>query len=231
MSAVCVAIAPDGRRGFMLTDCAAYNLDDGLFAGFGAKATPIPHAGAVIASRGPMALCAWAAATAQVFPDFDSIAANLAEALARALPMARKISGPGEVEMFCMGYSEREKRVLAFFARSDSPTPLSIEFGTLLFGPNVDNQDLARLRFPNPSQVRADNTALPRGLLNVMQYQRERAIAQREAAAKAGKATRAEIIGGAAVLTTITEKEITQRVIHRWPDVIGEPIKLAAVAA
>ena len=32
-------------------------------------------------------------------------------------------------------------------------------------------------------------------------------------------------VGGNAVLTTVTCAGVTQRVVHRWPDKVGKPVK------
>ena len=233
MTAINVAIAPDGRRGFMLCDSAAYAPGDGILRGYADKSTVMNHSHSVVASRGPALLCQWISVKTFIYSDFDVMVEKLQKDLANSFAAIRDCSGPGSsVEFFLLGWSAREQCVKAFFAASDSSAPFALEESPLLFGPLVDVPDLRKLRLPNPSQARLDKDAWPPALLRVMQFQRERAVKQREAAVKAGWAnSHAEIIGGAATLTTISKDgEITQRTIHQWNDKIGEPIKLAGVA-
>jgi hypothetical protein len=56
--------------------------------------------------------------------------------------------------------------------------------------------------------------AWPNALLELMKIQRRRRLTVPDA----------EVVGGRAILTTISQRGIQHQVLHCWPDEVGEPV-------
>ena len=106
------------------------------------------------------------------------------------------------IELWLVGYSDRLGRMAA--VASHSGTMFQLVWDDLILGPALSAEDLEGV--PRPAQ--GQPASWPITLFSIMERQRAAAVSR----------TIKEVIGGAAVLTTLTRQGLTQRVIHRWDD-------------
>jgi hypothetical protein len=223
VTAVNMACARDGSVGFMLTDSALYSREgEPIIHGFVAKQFTVPHASAVLAYSGPsFEVGAGFCQNIGACEDFDHIRRVLPDILRNGIPMLGKLNPEMAVDccaVYVMGYSASERAVRCFVAWT--PGDYEAEMSPIILAPTLTLDELAAAGWTYAD--RPDISQLQRELLAVMNKQRE---------CGRGIDGRPGIVGGCATLTTVTRHEITQRVIRRWPDVIGQPIVAASSVA
>ncbi len=214
MTAINCLVTRDGSTGYLLSDTAmAAAAGETTPIGFTFKSVTLPHSKSVCAFRGTHAFLVPMAILAASFASFDEMASGFGPRWFAA--MAQTPEAFRKSDIVGMGWSESNQRVRAFVARSTGDfTP---EFHDLILCPDISLEEVhfsdfdGRVEFFN---VEAD-------LLRIMKAQRARAL-------RADDIDSRGVIGGAAVLTIINRHESSQRVIHRWPDVIGQPINLTS---
>src|SRR6185437_5541116 len=167
----------------------------------------LPHASAAIAARGSDAEVAWAKESVAKYRSIDHLVELAPGELRRDYPgvCARIGKHKAGVEIVVVGWSEKQQRMRALFTRDRNlPTPFDFHPARMIFCPETAGS--------KDFDSQADPTAW---LLKTMSEQR--AVTKNEN----GYFT----IGGRAVLTTVTNETITQRVIHVWPDTLRDVIK------
>lgn len=187
------------------------------------KVWPMPHKNAVICLRGLAPLCA---AIAEIvfrigYASYDDLRSKVRRDLrstfdAQTALMRSKglVSGELKFDVIIAGYSESAgPHSYAFSSYDMSPDCLAwseISLGPIAPLPSTDEM-MARLNLPN-----ADALLIERDGLRIANEQR---LIPMIPASDHGCG-----LGGSLQLTTITTHMITQRIIHRWPDKIGERI-------
>jgi hypothetical protein len=237
MSAVNIAVAADHETAFILTDSLAYRLD-GRIDHYAIKAYTFPHARAVITARGNIELIDQVLKRLKRGADFDEMAnilqfkcprlitIRLSRALRRLLNL-KTVGNSGAwkcainilttAEICIVGYSALEGGVRAIAATSAGEPAFELLKSIVFLSPGLTPPEIEEL----PNMALNDLCAWPSSLLKIMEVQRQQYM----------KKPGAEIIGGHAVLTTVTKDVIAQRVIHRWPDAVGVRFNPAPPAA
>jgi hypothetical protein len=215
VSAVNVAVTNNGGMAHILTDTAAYRRHARRIIAFVDKPRVFAHAGAVLCGRGPLRdLKRWGDSL-QFCAGFDEMAELLGRKFRPGLfARLRRILG-GATELVLVGWSRTKGRMIVLVIANAGPNAFQLIERPGVIGPNLPDEMNAGLRWPSDIESLRDRDAWPNALLEVMRKQR----------ALIGHRKKAELIGGAAVLTQITQGQIIQRVIHRWPDKIGAPIQ------
>lgn len=211
----------------ILTDTALYDRE-GVVHAFGQKAATIPHLKVAIATRGAAILPGlMAACLGMRFATFDALVEDGGPAVESLYnEFFALISGGGETELdlYIAGWSEARKQPEVYELYSEFSPSLDgrtawtfypLEDGAFIMAP--DPEELADHVFrPGWTVERLD--PISDGLA-IMEAQR-----QFTGGATSHEDGNLHLIGGAAVLTEIKEDGITQRVIRRWNDQIGEKI-------
>jgi hypothetical protein len=215
----------------MCTDGASY-LVDGTLAGFGTKTFVAPHLPLVLATRGP-AGAAFDLGRALSFgkQSFDDVVGAIEDDLPR-------VCGADPLEIIFAGWSERSRKCEAYFIRAnDAAAPASVAAGFEIIAEPVLRSTapfkLVRLEalatsplLPadqaecKPKSSRFDQ--LCSYAIKVMEAQRAMLFAD-----WSGEHVY-RTVGGFVQLTTLTRDDISQRIIHRWPqDRVGMKIGAA----
>ncbi len=220
MTAINIAVVPDGSAGFVLTDSACYD-GDGIITGFHAKTVTLPHIRTVIASRGHAVMCRHIAEAAQDFAGLDEIIEGLPAALRLAVPLLKPVIGDCSADINIIGFSEASQSIEGWVSYAgEQPTyeftEVSVSLGPLL---NTNQLRSAGCAATDAGLV-LDNP--PAVLMKVLQAQR----AMPTEAIEGQGGPLVHVIGGHAVLTIVTAKGITQQVLHRWQDHLGEKISV-----
>lgn len=218
-------------RAIMMTDSAGYDAG-GIVRCFYQKAIAIPHLRAAIAVRGSGdAVALLAAAFGSRFSTFDELVTGggtVAEEIYDRYFSIMTACGETEIEVYLAGWSESRNRAETYFAFSTaSHNRLHLGVHAWTFHeadefsvaplPSDTLLEQAGFRDRSASAVRPDA-----GGLKVMEAQR---LMQVEPYWLKGDQAECYIVGGFVTLTEITKSGVSQRVIHRWNDAIGEPIK------
>lgn len=252
MTAVNIGIANGGHIAHILTDGALYRSYNrkGVMAGRVTKVKIIPHAGTVIAIRGSYRALLSLIEYCDGCESFDEIVERFPIEVARnrVVRAARRIRQvinavmqPGRyskegreaarsrsalpVELFFVGYSDKDKRVKAVHFDSEGEVPYAPEEGEYWIAPGVMTWEEARVYLPRGNNGFKDSGAMPAGLLALMKEQRRICNDGRAADLKAGvKAVRWDVIGGHVTHTMVSAAGIQHRLIHRFPDEVGKPV-------
>lgn len=201
MTAINALVAPSGRTGWLLADSAMTNDETKIFQLHSAKVTTFPHARAVAAASGKAPFTTVAPIGLARFATFDDVIAHGAEALRATWPATPE----ARVALVLMGWSDKHEAVRLYLAHSDRG-----------FAPERFHE----VTCPDIGLPPADYKRPDAYLLEIMQRQRRdcRERTSDNAADWPG------VIGGVATLTTLDADGISQRIIHRWPEKIGEQI-------
>lgn len=219
------------RRVVVMTDGAAYDRD-GVVGGFGLKCAALPHLGAALATRGSMtALPFYAAILGSTFTTFDGLVARGAgtiEAIydGRLYDFAR--SGESEIELILAGWSTARGRAESYAIASTvsewgiaGAEPFQMqELPPATTAPTILEPGFAeRLGFRSYDDFEWFDP-VKHGLL-IMEQQRR----QRHHCTTAKDGGEHHIVGAFCLSTEIVEGQVLQRVLRRWPDMIGERIQ------
>lgn len=218
----------------LITDGATYR-DDGTVQEFRSKVTHLPAANCALAMRGGTWACQPLAAALSLCCSFDEIADVLPDVVKGMMAtydiyFSDQPSHPKHFEIVIAGWSDNMDRMVAAVALSrqrndpDDPTGFSTfdiyERGTLLVPgqgctiPAIDMEATLGRSLTTQADIDALDPEMDGFLLHAAQ--------RREPGLYSGRA--AYIIGGFAELTTVTRHGLESRVIHEWPDVIGQKI-------
>lgn len=216
----------------VLTDGAAYD-EDGILRAVVGKAIALPTLPAVITARGPLLfLQAIAFRASAIFSSFDELVDGIEARFDELVDNVDELlagSGQPACELYIAGWSARRNRPEAYLFRTHSVdwTPekkisetISNEAGKLIEldvcsitpGPYV--ADLKAAGFTGDEDP---DKLGPEDLLRIMEVQRRMSFD--------GTNGKFHGVGGLALLSSVTRDGVAQRVIHRWPDRVGELIK------
>jgi hypothetical protein len=217
----------------ILCDGAVYD-SGGTLQGVLSKSFAIPHLSAVIAARGPaVALPFIATRLSTLFSSFDELAAGIEAELPKIIEDSETLfalSGATSTEMAVIGWSEKDDIGKAFTIQTDDASETRAEYADIeqpesfklierpvafaLPAPSAEIMRAAGLR----SDIDIDKIVPEIDLLQIMEMQRQSLIEF--------NGQEIYVVGGLALLSTVRRGgTITQRVIHRWPDAIGELIQ------
>lgn len=217
------------RRVCILTDGAGYDAQ-GVVHAFYQKAVPIAHLRAVVAVRG----AAWAPAIFATefgvrFITFDDLVAHGGEYAEEVYDRHFAIltaSGHTEINLALAGWSESRNRPETYWLMSDDqssnamlgvPAWEFVEADAFASAPMPEAEHLEEQGFDVDHIERVDPVV---DGLKVMEAQR-RFVGTLRAA---GASQMTSAVGGFVTLTEIREDGISQRIIRRWNDRIGENI-------
>jgi hypothetical protein len=222
MSALVAAVDHASGQAFILADSLAYTPDRRV-VGQASKVRTFPHAHAIMAGRGNALWINRLMVQFERCANFDEMSDHLKVALPKSIIgrislvlsalvwvfMAWKLprkhfncAAINPIELWLVGYSDRLGRMAA--VASHSGTMFQLAWDDFIIGPALPPEELQTV----PRATAGQSGSFVATMLNVMQRQRAAAISR----------TTKEVIGGAAVLTTLTRQGIAQRVIFRWDD-------------
>jgi hypothetical protein len=217
----------------ILCDGAGYD-SSGLMRSLLSKAFAIPHLSAVIATRGPaVSLPFIATRLSTQFQSFDELVSGIGAELPNIIDDSEELfsmAGNPTTEMALIGWSEQDDTGKAFtiqtgeiselraeYADAERPEPFQLlEHPNALASPAPDAEILRDAGFRNDTDI---EKIIPEiDLLHIMEMQRQSLIEY--------NGQHIHLVGGMALLSTVARGgTITQRVIHRWPDKIGQMIR------
>ncbi|MGP2493506.1 hypothetical protein ACTDI4_17985 [Mesorhizobium sp. PUT5] len=226
MTAVNVFLRRD--RGFVMTDAAMY-LSDGTVVGFGQKAVAMPGLNSVIACRGSqMATALIAMDLAIQFRTFDEMAESASVFLRNwhdSNLIALANIGAQDINVIVAGWSEEFGRPMGFCfdSRTDDFDTMDSADDWWVTSPCVSDEEERNLHSIGCElevDVRGANFDPIRHGIPYMEAQRRMKIDGYSDISEDA----ISLVGGNILLSEITQHGISQRVIHSWPDEIGEPI-------
>lgn len=207
----------------ILTDTAGYG-SDGVVQCFFAKCVAIPHLRAAVATRGSsLAGTLYATSLGAMFQTFDDMIADgkALEAIYDGAFHQLSRSGETEIDLFVSGWSERLNRPVSIATASSDRhgfEPWSIQqCEPIMAAPTVPEDMLIAAGF-DLDRIGPETFDPVRHGVMLMQAQRRLTLYPTTGA----DTEPCCLVGGQAVLTEIRADGVSQRVIHRWPDRIGE---------
>lgn len=211
-----------GARGRLMVDAAAYDRE-GVMVGFVNKAMAVPHLGMAFATRGAVATRRTMAEELEAFTSFDDVVTGAPAALREAYDAGAFWSEDSETEfdLVLLGWSAARRGVelhtLSSVAHGGVP-PFTLQAMAITLAPLPDDEALRGIGLKVGRTFDLSRPA--EKLLDVIELQRRTLgpIGTRPGAPH-GCA-----IGGAAVLTEVSEAGVVQRVVRRWPDQVGTRI-------
>lgn len=218
----------DKAGAFLMTDAAAYD-ENGIVTGFTAKCYSYPHLRAVMAVTGTTFSGREINSRMANFESFEDMLSGMGELVQQAYEEGTLIDKFGElshVRVLIAGWSEENKRGEVYAVTSGAngdPNPFTLIKRDVLMSPGLQAEDLQRLGFLKGGKLAFDDPADFLEKVIADQRMKPFPIPGFEDEIKF-------IVGGSAVLTVINAAGITQRVVLRWADKIGEPIDPDAVA-
>jgi hypothetical protein len=206
----------------VLSDTGVFD-NDGRLVGVTTKVWPMPHKSLVVCVRGHALICSGIAGEiARLGSSYEELRAIVrSEFRSSFQTQSEFMRGKGvalpelKFDVVIAGYSEREGPHSYAFSNydmaADCPAWSEIGLGPIAPLPST-NEMMARLNLPGVEAL-----SIERDGLRIANEQRRLPMPFPTGTPGCG-------VGGSLVLTTITTQMITQRIIHRWPDKIGERI-------
>ena len=221
MSAINVLV--QSKAVHFLTDGAGYDADR-TFLMRGPKILPVPHLSCAISVRGPASarpiLCEL---LSHVGTSYNELRSSAAEAVREACkfyaPVFAQCSTGSDLEEVVGGFTDEglpDAYMVASHSRYGSEPWMVTPIEGLTFLPN-DQKLHARVVASLPAGATPDDLDFAKVGLAIMELQRSNPEASSEGDNKCA-------IGAFAQMTTITVDGIQTKIIHRWPDVIGERV-------
>jgi hypothetical protein len=211
MSAANAAVTEDGRTGYVLTDSAvSMGIDDYVVHGHMSKCLTLPHARSVFGMSGHCAGLNWAAGHLGVFSEFEEIEGHATEMMAADFPRVQAAFRGHLLQFVLMGWSPNEGKIRLSHTRSD----LGFKFERSTTGCFITPS------LPGCDEAGRGARDLPDLLMRITQFQRDTPQPWNPR----DPTKLAHVVGGKAVLTTVTRGSISQRIVHDWGDKIGERI-------
>jgi hypothetical protein len=216
----------------ILSDGAGYD-SKGTVRAIMSKSFAIPHLSAVIATRGSaVSLPFIATRLSSLFSSFDELMLGIEAELPKIIDDSEELfamSGSASTEIAVVGWSEKDDIGKAFTIQAGDVSETRAEYADvehpesfkLVERPNAFALPAPSAEIMRKAEFRGDTNIeklIPEiDLLQIMEMQRQSLIELN------GQPT--YVVGGLALLSTVARGGmITQRVIHRWPDEIGEQI-------
>lgn len=207
---------------YMFADAASY-WSDGTLGAVGQKISVLTHLNCAISCRGPAGFAEeLAQAINTAYGSFDELVESFALAVSNFYFVDREkyalcTTGP-EVEVFLAGFSGSRNRPESYVVTSHSLNGPAWELqplGPVAIAPYDAELDerLARL---DPGENVID--------IGVALMEQQRLVR----APHAGVGPSVAGVGGFCQMVAIGRDCITSAIVHRWPDVVGEPLGVAA---
>jgi hypothetical protein len=210
----------------LLTDGAAYQMD-GTISAIGPKVALMPHLNCAVAFRGPAParaiLAELISVEAHTFDELrDSIGSLMQKAAGVFAPIFQQCGAGPDFEVVVAGWSGDGPAayMVASHGRHGDPWEIIPLTGLCITPANAVIHERMLAALPN-GLTDDDVDPVVHGLA-IMGIQRAYLIENH------GIDGRFCAAAGFAQLTTVTAEAVTSRVIHRWPDKIGEPTMPAA---
>jgi len=191
----------------ILSDGAACG-PDGVLQCLRSRVSPLPHLGCALALRGPpgfLDVVSWFATMAPAH-GFEDLAGLLEEVVAQAV-RTRGGTDPGSFEVFLAGLAGDGSPHILAVRGSLSGGGSTLHHLARCIAPSDDGEFGRRLR--ETVDLDAPNFNPVRDGVRLVERQRE---------LDGG-------IGGFVQLTTIMQEGISTRILHRWPDVVGQVVQ------
>lgn len=208
------------HRGVLFTDGSIYTAQ-GTIVGFGDKAIAMPSLKAVIACRGNQKATGLLAMQFTVnYATYDDMIERVGDDLRDwhdDIVMHLGQYGFQDVEFVAVGWSDKQRRPVGFIYESKSG--ISETFDEISLSPMPEIETLKALALRGCNIAHVDRLDPVKHGIQIMEAQRGMKIMISDLAEEM------HIVGGHIVATEITRDGISQRVIHRWVDEIGEPIQ------
>lgn len=205
-----VAIFLDDESAWLATDGATYQYGEGRAETIQQKSFPLVHLNAVVTTRGPQA---YAHSLMPVlnsrFASFEDLVDGLhlaAWAVHEEMKaeLAERFGNP-EVEVYVVGWSHTRARAEGHAISSHD-----------LWGEPWRRLDVDRFACAPGVEASAESS-IPAAALDVVE--RQRAVRDENGHC---------CVGGFLQLTQVTPDAIHSAIVHKWPDVVGEPLGSAA---
>lgn len=217
----------NGPVGMIISDTAGYDAD-GVILSFMGKVATIPRLRCALAMRGAVAaLAAYASDIDYRADSFDHLIEEGAEFIEdtfdrQAAAMAAQCYEP-HIQLTAVGWSQRQRRCLSI---AISSLPLGdVPAFTWWHQPVIISP------MPAPEELAAAGVLAANGgfddrdpaatMLKLVKVQRT----HKARLGPAEDLPEVYTVGGDVILTEVTEHGIAQRIVHSWPDRIGEPIQ------
>jgi hypothetical protein len=221
----------------ILCDGAGYDSGGALQCVL-SKAFAIPHLSAVIATRGAaVSLPFIATRLSTEFSSFDDLVSGIEEKLPKIILDSEALfalSGAASTEMAVIGWSDQNDSGMAFTIQTGDVSDTRAEYAGVEQPESfklIERPDAFALPAPSADIMRDAGfrgdanieRIIPEiDLLQILEMQRQSLIEY--------NGQDICVVGGLALLSTVARGgSITQRVIHRWPDEIGELIQPAPI--
>lgn len=216
-------------RAIIMTDGAGYDVQ-GIIRAMYQKVVAIPHLRAAVAVRGSAnAVGILAAALGSRFSNFDDLVANggaVAERIYDENFAGLTAHGDTEMQVFLAGWSEARGSAETYVLLTES-NPESVNWETPVWqfveaddftaAPLPSDQQLRRHGFRASSVEEIDPVS---DGLKVMEAQRHMKLPTRWLQGVES----AYLVGGFVTMTEVSEAGVSQRIVRRWNDRIGERI-------
>ncbi|MDB5617466.1 hypothetical protein [Tardiphaga sp.] len=245
MTSIVVMKHPDAIH--LLTDSASYTVD-GVVTGFEDKVSVLPDINMAIFTRGPViARHLFALSLVDRFASFDDFILDAPNHVRKVYldheDMLRQCGHP-DTEFYCFGWSEHRQRPEGYQIRcgyedsacyTDAKSAPKLKGGkgvynkpfilhsvaNLSMAPGIfSSDDLKAAGFP--FHLATEDMTPEVDMLQIMEMMR------RKPCARFPDQSKTITCGGRALLTTVTRRGSSQKVLVEWPDAIGEPIQAAA---
>lgn len=199
--------------------------DDGKIASIAPKITILPLLNAAIGIRGDaliaLLLMSGLSADWQQFGSYDGLRSGLVDHLSNVFDVAgdqwEAMRGPGwsEMDIIVAGWSETsgpDSYLLRTMEGTATPAWEIIDTGGVLLTPSNDGI------FESLGEFGRSGAISDLEMIAIAEKQRNYTEPY------GPNKIETSLVGGFLQLTTITERDISTRIIHRWNDRIGEPI-------
>jgi hypothetical protein len=213
----------------VMTDGAHYAAN-GMLVGIAPKIYPLPHLRAAVATRGSKAMHIMGPdALGNCFETYDELKLSAVDRMRDIVGMLDEIfkatAFGSDFDLIVAGWSESsgpDSYLVCNHARHGQPPWTVVELGAFSLTPS-DASIHAKVFAGFPKDAGADDLDPDLEAVRVLQI-------QRSALLPCGPDdVPMHTVGGFAEITTITERSIESRVVHRWPeDRIGERIDAEA---
>lgn len=214
----------------LLSDGAGLQREGNLVARVN-KVWPIPHLKAVFAGRGSpyfsIFIANYVSIAASCFDDINNILPEMAQTAAAEFKSMLERSAFGAVlDLFVVGWSEKNGPTGYFLCNhrghGDVAMPWEVtELGGINLAP-VSEPISADLKQGWPNGALPDDLDPVKDGLRMLEIQRTHPFDQN---GDTDNPVMMRAVGAFAQLTTVTASAITTRIIHRWPDKIGDVIR------
>ena len=223
----------------LFSDASVYD-HDGVLRYVAPKTFALPHHPAVIGTRGPnRSTDIIGAGLAGMFATFDEMVDGIEGSLPNLVEeSAQYLAGGGHprIDLMIAGWSEREQAPRSFMIMTeengwrpdhDLGDAVSVQTGNpyelrpldeLVISPTIDQDDIIAAISHGKGFDGIEHMDLDAHGLMLLELQR----AKRTALAPGRDAH--HWVGGFAMISTVSRSGVSQRVLHRWEDQVGETI-------